>query len=54
MGNAVTGTVCTDGGGRSNVTASTRATMGGSSRNTVGVATAIGNTASFTATSPGD
>ena len=64
MGNAVTGTVCTECGGvidvnnrqvnRSNVTASTRATMGGSSRNTVGVATAIGNTASFTATSPGD
>lgn len=64
IGNAVTGTVCTDCGGvmsvnnrqvnRSNVVATTTMGLTGSNRNVSGVATAVGNTASFIATSPGN
>jgi hypothetical protein len=64
IGNAVTGTVCTTCGGvidvnnrqvnRSNVVASTKVNLTGANRNTAGVATAVGNTASFFATTPGE
>jgi hypothetical protein len=64
IGNAVTGTVCTECGGvidvnnrqvnRSNVVATTKVNMTGANRSATGVATAVGNTASFFATTPGE
>ena len=63
IGNAVTGTVCTECGGvinannrqvnHSNVTSTTNIGLTGANRSVSGVSTAVGNTASFFATTPG-